>query len=352
MVRSADGPVIADIAPLTPEYLPDRCIGRDRTVEEIAPCLAPARRRRKPIHVWIYGPPGSGKTVAARAAVRQTEKRAPVATSHVSCWRHRSFYSVLDAIITELRVLRAEEQRTAARLRRLEKHLGDGPCVVILDDLDLPSVREREDIVYSLASIGKVGLVCISHSERALLGIQQQVRARLNPQVIGLKAYSAEELVSILEERAMLALKPRSWNKATLSRIAGVSDGSASLAIEVLRAAAYAAEADGQDRISARHVDKARSKSLSARDERIASGLTSHHVALWKLVRTSQRIPSGRLRSAYVARCREANVRPIAPRTYTKYISHLTRAGLIQPVGREGGSRVFMPGGSAPSFHS
>ena len=103
---------------------------------------------------------------------------------------------------------------------------------------------------------------------------------------------------------------------------------------------------------AARHVDKARSKSLVANEERVATGFTPHHVALWKLVRRSRRVPSGKLCSVYVARCKEANVRPIAPRTYSKYISHLTRAGLIRPVGRNGGSRVFTPGANIPSFHS
>jgi Cdc6-like AAA superfamily ATPase len=259
----------------------------------------------------------------------------------VSCWRYRSFYSVLDALTTDLHVLRAEEQRTAARLRRLEKHLGADPCIIILDDLDVPAVREREDMLYSLAAIGKVGLICISASEKAVLELSQRVRARLNPRVIVLKLYSSGEIAEILLERAQLALAPGSWTEGVLARIAELSSGSATIAIEILRASAYAAEVQHDRKIRPCHIREGRSTSLAACERSLTAGLTPHHVLLWKLVRKEGKIPSGKLRRTYVARCRAHKVAPIATRTYSKYVSHLTRIGMIQPVGHDHGSRVF-----------
>jgi len=349
MLQNSGVSVVRDESPLTPEYLPDKLLGREEAVTEISSCLAPALSRRKPIHVWIHGPSGSGKTAAARLATRRLGKASSATTAYASCWRYRSFYSVLDALTTDLHVLRAEEQRTAARLRRLERHLGADPCIIVLDDLDIPAVGEREDMLYSLAGIGKVGLICISASEKALLELSQRVRARLNPRVIVLKPYSSGEISAILMERAQLALTPGSWTKNALARIAELSSGSATLAIEILRAAAYAAEVEHERTIRPSHIREGRSRCLAACERSLTAGLTPHHVLLWKLVRKEGRIPSGKLRRTYVALCRAQMVAPIAPRTYSKYISHLTRIGIVQPVAREGGSRIFEAGTAMPT---
>ena len=168
MVQSADGRIVKDAESLTPDYLPEKLVGRQHVVGEIRRSLTPALARRKPLHVWISGPTGSGKTAAARRAVEDIRDGRAITTSRVSGWRHRTFYSVLDAITSDLRILRAEEQRTAARLKKLEKHLGSDPAIILLDDLDLMNPRERADAVYSLAGVASVGLICISVSEKAV----------------------------------------------------------------------------------------------------------------------------------------------------------------------------------------
>jgi len=350
MAQNSVGPVVKDELPLTPEYVPDRLSGREQAVAEISSCLAPAASQRKPIHVWIHGASGSGKTAAARLAVMRLGRACPAA--YVSCWTCRSFYAVLDALTADLHVLRAEEQRKAVRLRRLERHLGAAPCIIILDDLDLPAASEREDMLRSLASIGKVGLICISNSRKALLRLSEHVAARLNPRVVAFKPYAPEEILSILEERAQLALAPGTWTKAGLARIAELSCGSASLAIEILRAAAYAAEAGHEVCIRPAHIRDGRSRILADCEKSLAAGFTPHHALLWRLVREEGRIPYGNLRKAYLARCRAYKVTPIAGRTYSKYVSHLTGVGAILPAGRTRGSRTFLPAAHVPTHCS
>jgi len=353
MSQNGEGSIIRNLEPLTPDYLPENLPGREEAVEQIVQCLRPALSRRKPLHVWLYGPPGSGKTAAARLAAGKVREKSALPVAYISCWRHRSFYSVLDALITEFRVLRAEEQRTAARLNKLERHLGSDPCIIILDDLDIAPLREREDMVYSLAGIGNAGLVCISMSEKALHELRQRVQARLNPKVVRLDSYTDREIVRMLKDRAKLSLAPGSWDKRALEQIGGLSEGSATLAIEVLRASAYAAEIERDRKIGVSHVAGARSRSLKSAGENLAADLTPHHAALYAIVRKERKIPSRDLQKKYLERCRESKVSPVARRTYTKYLSSLIRAGFVRTVGSNGGSRVFEvnPAVSGCHFH-
>ncbi len=352
MFRNAESSIVKGPDPLTADHVPEKLVARQEVVKEIARSLEPALSRRKPVHVWIHGPAGSGKTTVARSPSDRMRKSDSILTAYVSGWRYRTFYSVLDSLTTQLHVLRAEEQRTAARLHRLEKHLGETPCIIILDDLGLVTLREREDMLHSLAGIANVGLICISASEKALLELDRRVRARLNPRVIMLKPYTSDEITQILEERASLALVRGSWHRRTLSSIAKISEGNAALAVEILRAAAYAAEAAGKKTIRPAHIRQAKSRSLTFQEGATFSNLTPHHIDLCKLIRKKKRIPSDRLHKAYLSRCRGRGVRPVAPRTYSKYISGLINSGLIRTVGRDGGSRVFAPSQAFHAFHS
>lgn len=352
MFHNSQDSIIRNLEPLTPDYLPERLTGREKPVDEILQCLTPALARRKPIHVWVCGPSGSGKTAAVRFAVEMIREKSAIPIAYVSGWRHRSFYSVLDALTTGLRVLRAEEQRTAARLQRLEKHLGQDPCIIILDDLDLATRRDREDMIYSLAGIGNVGLICISTSDKPIAELEQRVRVRLNPKAIRLTAYSTGEIATILEERAALALIPGTWDSCTLTQIAKLSEGSAALAVEILRAAAHAAETARVDRITASHIKSAKSDSLEACSQGIVADLSPHHAELYGIIRKHDRISSDTLRKTYAQRCRSSRVAPVARRTYSKYLASLISAGLVRTVGTASGARVLAIGTASYPRHS
>ena len=330
MVRKLEAGIIADGRTLSPDHVPDEVVSRKDASRQIARCLYPALHGSKPLHVWLHGPPGSGKSMIARVVLQSLAKQSGLGYTCVGCWRHQTFYSTLESLTDQLRILRAEQQRTNRRLQRLEQYLKDSPHVIVLDDIDHMPRKEREKTVRSLGGLGNVGLICISRSNRAFLEMEAQARVRLSPHVLCFAAYSRKELVQILKTRAEFSLAPGSWHTRTLRTIAEVAHGNATLAIQLLRQAAYSAESSQRNRIQKADVPNPGQYTNGGNNFRATAMLTPHHKAILNLIRCGGNLVSTDLLTTYIKHCRRQGMQPVARRTFTKYLGQLIGHGLIR----------------------
>ena len=326
---------------LSPETVAGELIGRQAHVERLRICLAPVLRGQLPLNAWLCGPPGSGKTLLARWAVEGACSSAASRIGvYVNCWQHRSLYGVLQAIIDQLKILGAEAQDTNIKLDRVRQALRGRPFVVILDEIDRPMPAQREEIIYGLLSLPKGALACIANGTHALATMDERVRSRLSPVVIQLSPYSAKELEAILTDRARRALAPDSWTPAVLRRIVATANGDARAAIQVLRQAAATAEMSGNAKLTTRLVEQClRPWRLVQQEARIAS-LSEHEMILFDQAKQQGPLRASELARRYAACCRSRNIQPMARRTFTKYLSRLSAAGLLDASGHSPG-----PGG-------
>ena len=134
---------------LEEDHLPDHMLHRKNRIAEIEDYLSPILRKQRPLHLWLYGDPGTGKTSTARYVLEKMQQQSGVRGIYVNCWQHDSLYSILDYITVELRILRAEEQRTVRKLEKFEQYIKQDPFLLILDEMDKPSPKERASIISS-----------------------------------------------------------------------------------------------------------------------------------------------------------------------------------------------------------
>ena len=175
MVSELEEHLIEDGNLLSPETVTDEPIGRRAELEELHTCLTPMLRNQSPLNTWVCGPPGSGKSLLVRWAVECTCGAAGSRISvYVNCWQHRSLYSVPQAIINRLKILGAEAQDTNVKLDRIRQALRGRLFVVILDESDRPMPAQREEIIYGLLNLPKVGLICVANSTQALAAAAEQ----------------------------------------------------------------------------------------------------------------------------------------------------------------------------------
>ena len=226
--------MIEDQTALSENFTPEKLFHRDQQIREIFRCLSPVTKKRKPIHLWLYGKAGSGKTSTAKHVLSRLKKRFQIDGLLVNCWEKDTFFEILDDIVLQLRILRAEEHRTSLKLDKLRKHLGVRPFIIILDEIDKIKPSERSTTVYNLDSVGNVGMVCISSSHESLFELEERVRSRLNPYPVRVPPYPCKSLVEILTHRAALALSTNAWTDKALKRIAGMAQGDARVAIRTL----------------------------------------------------------------------------------------------------------------------
>jgi len=207
---------------------------------------------------------------------QEFKREAYVSGVYVNCWENNSYYSVLDKLVRELRILGAEKLNTSYKLERLELFLGNKPFVIVLDEIDQPKAKERDSIIYNLCNIGNVGLVCVCNSRSVLYSMDERIRSRLNAKQIEFNPYTEDDLAYILE-KAELALHPDSWKRKTLTRIASLAEGDARVAIQTMKNAAYNAENDLRQKIKENHIREGYNSAKDIKKTYLLNKLTTHH---------------------------------------------------------------------------
>jgi orc1/cdc6 family replication initiation protein len=329
MILNDKTSLIEEQVALGEDFVPEKLIHRDRQMREISRCLSPAVNNRKPIHLWLHGRSGSGKTSTARHVLSRLEERYHIDGLLVNCWEKDTFFEILDDIVLQLRILRAEEHRTSLKLKKLRKHLGERPFIVILDEVDRMKPSEQSATIYNLNAIGNVGLICISESRKPLFELKSRVRSRLNPYPVFFPEYSSVALIDILQYRASLALSAGTWSDSALKRIADMAQGDARAAIRTLRNAAEFSEYEHCDRISTCGLQQKWNDARKARRLHTLDSLTQDHRMLYEIIKKEGRILSGDLWKKYSRRCSRIRRKPLASRTFSDYANRLIRAGLI-----------------------
>jgi len=311
-------------------YSPDKLKAREIQCEQIMCCLSPLLQRHRPIHAWLYGKAGTGKTTTAIRIVRQIEEGGGVKSAIINCWEKRSFYEILDEMVFQLRILRADEHRTSFKLEKLRSYLKDRPFLVVLDEVDQVKRAELSTILYNLDSILNAGLICISDSTQVLEQLEDRVRSRINPYTVFFPPYSRQNLIGILTRRAQIALAPDSWTRTALERIATASRGDARAAIGMLHRAAVLADHQTRHRITKKLLDGQVKAVEEARVTGILKNLTQDHQTIYKIVKQERQILSGDLWQKYLQRCERIKRKPLAPRTFSDYANRLVKAGLVK----------------------
>jgi Cdc6-like AAA superfamily ATPase len=227
----------------------------------------------------------------------------------------------------------------------LERAIGERSFIIVLDEIDITSPKERNMIIYTLSKIPKAGLVCISESREHYMDLNERVKSRLNPKRIGFKPYSVMDLVHILEQRARLALVPNTWDKTTLERIAELAEGDARVAIQTLKNSAQYAEGDLAERIKPEHIEKGWNEAKKIKKSYILRKLTEDHRILYRIIESRGEVYSGELWRAYLNQCKSIRIKPISMRSFINYVNKLKALGLItaERARRKGKVRVFRP---------
>ena len=328
MVRDSPGGIVRKTEPLSEQFLPEGFPGREGILQELLDCLRPAVEKQPPLHSWLHGPPGSGKTSAAKRVLAQLEEQG-IRTAYVNCWSSQTFYGVLDTIFQELRALVGEQRDVAFKFERLGRLARERPLVLVLDEVDQMFLKERNATLYNLSRLDHAGLVCLSQTREAYLSLDSRVRSRLQPRFLEFRAYPAELLVSILQERAGEALSPEAWCQADLEKIAGAAGGDARIAIQTLRTAAYLAEKGRIPQIRLADIEEGLRKSSKLRRNYLLRNLSEHHRLMYRLVKDSPGILTGELWKRYRGQAKERGLRPRKRRTFNHYKQYLVTNGLL-----------------------
>jgi len=331
-MSSVDGvhPILIDERVLIEDFEPATPRHRQSQLARIERCLSD----EMPVQLWLYGRPGTGKTLTARRALQRTWGAAGDDYVEVDCWEQDTYHRVLHDIARQLDGASARRTPLEGRgavipAREVEEYLAGYPLVVLLDQIDQPCLRERNAIIYSLLQLGNVRLVCVTSGQEAMAELDARVQSRLNPVLVRFPPYSRNEIAAIVADRAKQSLRGDCWRSSTVERIAKLAEGDVRLAVRMLREAACLADRQRSPSIQPKHVSAVAKLLWRETPQVRLRQLTTHHRLLYRLVPRRRRLTTTRLRQDYLEACQAKRLTPIAQRTYTKYLRRLIRARLL-----------------------
>ena len=198
-------------------YIPEEPLLRDE-VTLLLNALIRLKRSGIPTHQLIVGSRGSGKTLALKYLQGVIPASTGVAMVYVNCRHHNTSFKILANLVGG---------RTAgASLAELYDRLlltHPRKTIIVLDEIDLMSPKDkRREILYLLSrSERPYMVVALSNNPHVLNQLDAPTRSSLQPELVHFPDYNAEQIKSILDERARRGLTR--WQEADLAEIAALT---------------------------------------------------------------------------------------------------------------------------------
>jgi Cdc6-like AAA superfamily ATPase len=253
-------PILLDETVFDETFIPERLTGREGQVEQIAKCLRPALSGKSIKNLYIYGPPGVGKTLVTRWILKENFGRVSV---YVNCWSKRTSHKIIEEILLRMGCVVHGKESTSELVKKFEK--SQKKVIVCLDEADH---MKGYDILYDLArNPNCCGLILISNTAFALSDADSRIKSSLFLEEIEFRPYGPDEIFRILKERASYGLRPSSVSENLLSTISKMAGGDARIGLQTLKMAAREAELKNLDSVT---IDEVKAAAKCARKYRLS----------------------------------------------------------------------------------
>lgn len=250
--------LIKDEYALDYEYLPKLLPFREQEQQSIARAIAPLLQGRNGRNVFIHGPPGVGKTAAARHVLRELEEEHDeVDIVYINCWQTDTSYKVYLEICDQLGFKFTQNKNTTELLKVVASIINKKAAVLVFDEIDKAA---EFDFLYSLMQeLLKKSVILITNYKSWLIELDERIKSRLTPELLAFNEYSGRETLEILKQRRGHAFVPGVWEEEAFSIVSQRATAAKDIrtGLFLMREAAAKAEAAANRTITAEHVKQA-----------------------------------------------------------------------------------------------
>ena len=299
-------------------FLPDNLPHRKEQITGIAKYWIEALNNVTPSDVTIYGKTGTGKTAAAKFAMKQLEEAAAnkdirIRTEYIRCTDYTTEYQVIAKLCQQMGRdvpyrgwTKAEVVNTFRDILKSNLFGSKMILIVVLDEIDILLKNDGDGILYTLTRTDNVSILSISNYVDFKKFIKSRVMSSFRDREIVFPPYGAQQLVDILEERSNLSFIDGTLDNDVIplcAAMAAKEEGDARYALDLLRTAGEIADEKETDVVHGEYVREAKEKiehnkvtdlitTLPAQQQRVLE-------AILNLTQDKEEITSGKLYDTY-----------------------------------------------------
>jgi len=226
---------------LYPEYLPLNLPHREGQIRLISENLSLLLKNNKPMNIFIYGPPGVGKTAVAKFILREFEQYSGIKNIYINCWQYNTSFAILSEIGIAIGAFVsrrgwAKDEIFSRIVQTMEnKKLN---LIIVLDEVD-QLIKNDPSVLYDLLRIEnytkqKIGLIFISNDKYVFRNVEDRIKSSLNLEEIEFKPYTFLEMKDIIEQRMKEAFVGYEEGVSALVAAKATEKGDVRVALEIL----------------------------------------------------------------------------------------------------------------------
>jgi cell division control protein 6 len=362
--------IIKDAFALSPNYIPPSLIGRNDEIFQLADSYTPLDYKGFPSNILIYGYAGSGKTVTTKFFLNKLNERIenePILDHrfkwvYLSCKEKPNILSMLYGILSQI-----DPYTTVPRSGYSfdfyyntiweQIRIQNLSLVIVFDEIDQ---IKNTDILYNISRAGEekklpdrhfISIIGISNDLHYGEELDGRIKSSLNLKDVQFNPYNAENIETILEQRAELAFFEGTVPYETINACAVHSArvfGDARKAIDLLKAAATFSEKLGCLQVLPEHIDKAVNIMEEDRILKFIPQLPFHDkillLAISKITRDNNpTTDSGKVYDAYCKLCKTLEIKQLHQSSISNKLSWFVTVNLIKnlPAKRGRSGRII-----------
>jgi cell division control protein 6 len=240
------------------EFLPKILPFREKEQRFIAECIKPLFQDRNGRNVFMYGPPGIGKTAAARHVVKELEEQTDdIFPIYINCWQNNTSYKVVVEICEHLGYRLVQNKKTVDLYKVVSSMVNKKSAVFIFDEID--KAEEYDFLYFILEDIYKKSICLITNFKEWVVTLDSRIKSRLMAEMLEFKQYNEHETHEILKMRAGYAFPEGVWEEGAFNKLAKktyeIKDIRTGLFL--MRESALIAEEQSKKKINVADVEKA-----------------------------------------------------------------------------------------------